>query len=48
MLSPVIGGGMFESFEDLTSRLKATGYFIDPVMTRTVLLAAMLYAPEQK
>jgi hypothetical protein len=27
---------MFESFDDLMSRLKATGYFIDPVMTRIV------------
>jgi len=24
---------MFESFDDLMDRLKATGYFIDPVMT---------------
>jgi len=27
---------MFESYEDLTSRLKATGYFIDPVMIKVV------------
>jgi MoxR-like ATPase len=36
---------MFESFEDLMSRLKATGYFIDPVMTRIVFLAAKLQKP---
>jgi len=27
---------MFESFDELMERLKATGYFIDPVMTRIV------------
>jgi MoxR-like ATPase len=36
---------MFESFEDLMDRLKATGYFIDPVMTRIVFLAAKLQKP---
>jgi len=36
---------MFESFDDLMERLKATGYFIDPVMTRTVFLAAKLQKP---
>jgi MoxR-like ATPase len=36
---------MFESFDDLMSRLKATGYFIDPVMTRIVFLAAKLQKP---
>jgi MoxR-like ATPase len=36
---------MFESFEDLMERLKATGYFIDPVMTRIVFLAAKLQKP---
>jgi len=36
---------MFESFDDLTDRLKATGYFIDPVMTRIVFLAAKLQKP---
>jgi MoxR-like ATPase len=36
---------MFESFEDLMDRLKATGYLIDPVMTRIVFLAAKLQKP---
>ena len=36
---------MFESFDELTERLKATGYFIDPVMTRVVFLAAKLQKP---
>src|SRR5580698_7124801 len=36
---------MFVSFDDLMSRLKATGYFIDPVMTRIVFLAAKLQKP---
>jgi len=36
---------MFESFDDLMERLKATGYFIDPVMTRIVYLAAKLQKP---
>ena len=36
---------MFESFDDLMERLKATGYFIDPVMTRIVFLAAKLQKP---
>jgi MoxR-like ATPase len=36
---------MFESFDELTERLKATGYFIDPVMTRIVFLAAKLQKP---
>ena len=36
---------MFESFNDLMDRLKATGYFIDPVMTRIVFLAAKLQKP---
>ena len=39
------GDGMFESFDDLMMRLKATGYFIDPVMTRIVFLAAKLQKP---
>ena len=39
------GDGMFESFDDLMDRLKATGYFIDPVMTRIVFLAAKLQKP---
>jgi hypothetical protein len=36
---------MFESNEDLTNRLKATGYFIDPVMTKVVYLAAKMQKP---
>ena len=36
---------MFESFDELMERLKATGYFIDPVMTRIVFLAAKLQKP---
>jgi len=36
---------MFESFDELMERLKATGYFIDPVMTRIVFLAAKLRKP---
>jgi MoxR-like ATPase len=36
---------MFESFDDLMNRLNATGYFIDPVMSRIVFLAAKLQKP---
>jgi MoxR-like ATPase len=36
---------MFESFDELTDRIKATGYFIDPVVTRIVFLAAKLQKP---
>jgi len=36
---------MFETFDELMERLKATGYFIDPVMTRIVFLAAKLQKP---
>jgi MoxR-like ATPase len=36
---------MFESLEDLATRLSATGYFIDPVMTQVVFLAAKLQKP---
>jgi MoxR-like ATPase len=36
---------MFESFDDLMERLKATGYFIDPVMVQVVFLAAKLQKP---
>jgi len=36
---------MFESYEDLTTRLKATGYFIDPVMIKVVYLAARMQKP---
>ncbi len=33
---------MFETLRDLSHRLAATGYFIDPVMTQVVFLAAKL------
>jgi MoxR-like ATPase len=36
---------MFESVEALTKKLNATGYFIDPVMTRVVFLAGRLQKP---
>jgi hypothetical protein len=36
---------MFDSLKDLSSRLAATGYFIDPVMTQVVFLAAKLQKP---
>jgi hypothetical protein len=36
---------MFESVEDLATRLTATGYFIDSVMTQVVFLAAKLKKP---
>jgi MoxR-like ATPase len=36
---------MFDSLEDLSSKLAATGYFIDPVMTKVVFLAAKLQKP---
>jgi MoxR-like ATPase len=36
---------MFDSITDLTSKLAATGYFIDPVMTQVVFLAAKLRKP---
>jgi MoxR-like ATPase len=36
---------MFESLDDLMERLKATGYFIDPVMIQVVFLAAKLQKP---
>jgi MoxR-like ATPase len=36
---------MFDALEDLFARLKATGYFIDPVMTKVVFLAAKLQKP---
>jgi hypothetical protein len=36
---------MFESYEDLTTRLKATGYSIDPVMIKVVYLAARMQKP---
>ena len=36
---------MFESCEELWSRLSATGYFIDPVMIKVVYLAARMQKP---
>jgi len=36
---------MFDSLEDLSSKLAATGYFIDPVMTKVISLAAKLQKP---
>src|ERR1700726_4406141 len=36
---------MFDSINDLTAKLAATGYFIDPVMTQVVFLAARLQKP---
>jgi MoxR-like ATPase len=36
---------MFESVEDLATRLTATGYFIDSVMTQVIFLAAKLKKP---
>jgi MoxR-like ATPase len=36
---------MFDSLEDLSSKLAATGYFVDPVMTQVVFLAAKLKKP---
>ncbi len=36
---------MFETLRDLSHRLAATGYFIDPVMTQVVFLAAKLKNP---
>jgi len=36
---------MFDSLKDLSSKLAATGYFIDPVMTQVVFLAAKLQKP---
>ena len=36
---------MFDSIEDLAVKLAATGYFIDPVMTQVVFLAAKLQKP---
>jgi MoxR-like ATPase len=36
---------MFESLEQVSSRLRATGYLIDPVMTKIVFLAAKLQKP---
>jgi MoxR-like ATPase len=36
---------MFDSINDLATKLAATGYFIDPVMTQVVFLAAKLQKP---
>src|ERR1700738_777531 len=36
---------MFDSLTDLSAKLSATGYFIDPVMTQVVFLAAKLKKP---
>src|ERR1700731_596197 len=36
---------MFDSLEDLSVKLSATGYFVDPVMTQVVFLAAKLKKP---
>ena len=36
---------MFDSIDDLAAKLAATGYFIDPVMTQVVFLAAKLQKP---
>lgn len=36
---------MFETFEELSTKLSATGYFVDPVMIQVVFLAAKLKKP---
>jgi MoxR-like ATPase len=36
---------VFESFEELSIKLAATGYFVDPIMTQVVFLAAKLQKP---
>src|SRR5260370_16002240 len=36
---------MFDSLSDLSNKLSSTGYFIDPVMTQVVFLAAKLQKP---
>jgi len=36
---------MFETITDLAGELAATGYFIDPVTTQVVFLAAKLQKP---
>ena len=36
---------MFDSLDELSARLAATGYFVDPVMTQVVFLAAKLKKP---
>lgn len=36
---------MFDTLEDFSNKLTSTGYFIDPVMTQVVFLAARLQKP---
>jgi MoxR-like ATPase len=36
---------MFNSLDDLSVRLTATGYFIDPVMIKVVYLASRMQKP---
>lgn len=36
---------MFDTVEDLARKLAASSYFIDPVMTQVVFLAAKLQKP---
>src|SRR5260370_5929139 len=36
---------MFDSLADLSNKLSSTGYFIDPVKTQVVFLAAQLHKP---
>ena len=36
---------MFNSLDDLSVRLTATGYFIDPVMIKVIYLAARMQKP---
>src|ERR1700737_5286824 len=36
---------MFDSLSDLSNKLSSAGYFIDPVMTQVVFLAARLQKP---
>src|SRR5260370_4354120 len=38
-------GKMFSSLEELSAKLRATDYFVDPVMTQVVFLAAKLQKP---
>jgi hypothetical protein len=40
-----VGGPMFDSPTDLSDKLAVRGYFIDPVMTQVVYLAAKLQKP---
>jgi hypothetical protein len=37
---------MFDSLTDLSSKLSASAYFIDPVMVQVVFLAAICVAPQ--